>query len=41
MHISRLPLVNYRNFERANVVFKKGVKTRWPGESSHCCDAQQ
>lgn len=27
MHISRLQLVNYRNFERANVVFKKGVNT--------------
>ena len=27
MHISRLQLVNYRNFERANVVFNKGVNT--------------
>lgn len=27
MHISKLQLVNYRNFERANVVFKKGVNT--------------
>jgi putative ATP-dependent endonuclease of the OLD family len=27
MHISRLQLVNYRNFERANVAFKKGVNT--------------
>lgn len=27
MHISRLQIVNYRNFERANVVFNKGVNT--------------
>lgn len=27
MHISRLQLVNYRNFERANVVFRKGINT--------------
>lgn len=27
MHISRLQLVNYRNFEKANVVFKKGINT--------------
>lgn len=27
MHISRLQLVNYRNFERANIVFKKGINT--------------
>lgn len=27
MHISRLQLVNYRNFERANVIFNKGVNT--------------
>jgi len=27
MHISRLQLVNYRNFARANVLFKKGVNT--------------
>jgi putative ATP-dependent endonuclease of OLD family len=27
VHISRLQLVNYRNFERANVVFNKGVNT--------------
>ncbi|NVN03910.1 MULTISPECIES: ATP-dependent nuclease [Asaia] len=27
MHISRLQLVNYRNFERANVVFNKGINT--------------
>lgn len=27
MHISRLQIVNYRNFERANIVFNKGVNT--------------
>lgn len=27
MHISRLQLVNYRNFERANFLFRKGVNT--------------
>lgn len=27
MHISKLQLVNYRNFERANIVFKKGINT--------------
>ena len=27
MHISRVQLVNYRNFERADAVFKKGVNT--------------
>lgn len=27
MHISRLQLVNYRNFQRANVVFHKGINT--------------
>lgn len=27
MHISKLQLVNYRNFERANVHFRKGVNT--------------
>jgi putative ATP-dependent endonuclease of OLD family len=27
MHISKLQLVNYRNFERSNVYFKKGVNT--------------
>ena len=27
MHISRVQLVNFRNFERADVVFKKGVNT--------------
>ncbi|MFZ5793943.1 MAG: ATP-dependent nuclease [Pseudomonadota bacterium] len=27
MHISRLQLVNYRNFGRANVIFNKGVNT--------------
>jgi putative ATP-dependent endonuclease of OLD family len=27
MHISRVQLVNYRNFERANVIFHKGVNT--------------
>lgn len=27
MHISRLQLVNYRNFARANVPFKKGINT--------------
>ncbi|MGL4439513.1 MAG: ATP-dependent nuclease [Bosea sp. (in: a-proteobacteria)] len=27
MHISRLQLVNFRNFSRANVVFRKGVNT--------------
>ncbi len=27
MHISKLQLVNYRNFERANVHFNKGVNT--------------
>lgn len=27
MHISRLRLVNYRNFDRANVAFNKGVNT--------------
>ena len=27
MHISKLQLVNYRNFDRANVVFKQGINT--------------
>ncbi len=27
MHISKLQLVNYRNFERANILFKKGINT--------------
>jgi putative ATP-dependent endonuclease of OLD family len=27
MHISRVQLVNYRNFERADAVFNKGVNT--------------
>lgn len=27
MHISKLQLVHYRNFERANVAFKKGINT--------------
>ncbi|KXV23548.1 ATP-dependent endonuclease [Gluconobacter japonicus] len=27
MHISKLQIVNYRNFKRANVVFNKGVNT--------------
>ncbi|KZC98270.1 ATP-dependent nuclease [Thalassospira xiamenensis] len=27
MHISKLQLINFRNFERAEVVFKKGVNT--------------
>lgn len=27
MHISKLQLVNYRNFKRANIVFKKGINT--------------
>lgn len=27
MHITRLQLVNYRNFERANVLFQPGVNT--------------
>jgi putative ATP-dependent endonuclease of OLD family len=27
MHISRVQLVNYRNFDRANVVFNKGINT--------------
>lgn len=27
MHISKLQLVNYRNFDRANVTFKKGINT--------------
>lgn len=27
MHISKLQLLNYRNFERANILFKKGVNT--------------
>lgn len=27
MHISRVQLVNYRNFERANVLFRKGINT--------------
>ena len=27
MHISKLQLVNYRNFGRANVLFKKGINT--------------
>lgn len=27
MHITRLQLVNYRNFERANVLFKPGINT--------------
>lgn len=27
MHISKIQLVNYRNFERANIVLKKGINT--------------
>jgi putative ATP-dependent endonuclease of OLD family len=27
MHISKLQLVNYRNFERADILFKKGINT--------------
>ena len=27
MHISKLSLVNYRNFANANVMFKKGINT--------------
>ncbi|MGO8251799.1 ATP-dependent endonuclease [Rhizobium ruizarguesonis] len=27
MHISKLQLVNYRNFEKADVIFKKGINT--------------
>ena len=27
MHISKFQLVNFRNFERANLLFKKGVNT--------------
>ncbi|WP_352449778.1 MULTISPECIES: AAA family ATPase [unclassified Mesorhizobium] len=27
MHISKLQLVNYRNFQRANIVFRKGINT--------------